>query len=80
MTCREFIEFLMSYLDDELDAGSRDVFEAHLDGCDDCVRYMRSYQTAVEMGRCACEDEDGPPPDDAPPDLIAAILAARRTL
>lgn len=80
MTCREFIEFLMSYLDDEIDAGARQIFESHLDGCAECVRYMQGYQRAIEMGRCACCDEDGPPPEDAPPDLVAAILAARKVL
>jgi anti-sigma factor RsiW len=78
MTCREFIDFLMSYIDGELDAGVRQIFESHLDCCADCVRYMRGYESAIAMGRCACRDEDGPPPEDVPPELIAAILAARK--
>jgi hypothetical protein len=31
----------------------------------------------VRLGRCVCEDGGGPPPADAPEDLIRAILAAR---
>jgi anti-sigma factor RsiW len=80
MTCREFVDFLMSYLDGELEAEPRRVFEEHLQGCPTCVEYMESYKQAVELGRCACQDEEGPPPEDVPPQLVDAILAARKAL
>ena len=32
----------------------------------------------VRLGKCLCEDPDGPAPADAPERLIAAVLAARR--
>ena len=78
MTCCEFVEFLMAYLDDELDESVRSVFEAHLGGCSKCMSYMESYQKTVELGRCACETDEGPVPLDAPEELVDAILAARR--
>jgi anti-sigma factor RsiW len=80
MTCREFVEFLMSYLDDELEPEARRVFELHSGQCPSCTSYMASYRKTVEMGRCACQDEEGPVPEDVPPELISAILEARKSV
>jgi len=78
MNCREFVDFLMSYLDDELEPEARRIFESHLNGCPACLDYLEDYKKTVELGRCACKDEAGPVPDDAPRDLVAAILEARK--
>ena len=37
MKCRDFVEFLMAYLDRELEAKQRDVFEDHMRECPACV-------------------------------------------
>ncbi len=78
MNCREFVEFLMSYLDDELQGESREVFERHLEACPPCMTYLRTYEQTVELGRCACQDPTGPVPDEVPRALIDAILEARK--
>ncbi|MAJ59832.1 MAG: hypothetical protein CBC48_07650 [bacterium TMED88] len=80
MKCREFVEFLMSYLDEELDDTARSVFEAHLNGCRDCHRYMEDYVQAVELGRSVCREPAGPVPDDVPEGFVQAILQARRAV
>ena len=80
MKCREFVEFLMSYLDEELDDTARTVFEAHLNGCRDCHRYMEDYVQAVELGRSVCREPTGPVPDDVPEGFVQAILQARRSI
>jgi anti-sigma factor RsiW len=77
LTCREFIEFLMAYLADELPAGQRAVFEEHLGECPNCTSYLHSYQQTVRIEKVACGCND-PPPADVPEELIRAILAARR--
>ena len=80
MTCRELIEFLMAYLDDELPPASRRVFDAHLAACPPCQRYLASYREAVALGRTAFgPDPDEPVGDDVPEDLVRAILAARES-
>ena len=56
MTCREFVEFLMSYLDNELDGESRRVFEEHLGRCSGCIAYLDNYRMTVKMGRSACHE------------------------
>ena len=77
MTCREFTDFLMAYLDDELASDVRGAFESHMFGCQTCVNYLESYQATVALGRFACA-EDEPVPSDVPESLVQAILAARK--
>jgi len=77
MTCRELIEFLMAYLDHELPQAQRDAFEAHLVECADCVAYVEAYEETVRLGKSAFAATDGDAGNQAPAELIAAILAAR---
>jgi anti-sigma factor RsiW len=77
MTCRELIEFLMAYLDNELPQEQRTVFEAHLVQCTECVAYLQEYEETVRLGKAAFADADGDAGDQVPEQLIAAILAAR---
>ena len=77
MTCREFVDFLMSYLDGDLDAEPRRVFEEHLDMCPPCVTFMDTYRDTIRLGKLACREDDGPVPEEAPEELVRAILAAR---
>ncbi|MDH3520745.1 MAG: zf-HC2 domain-containing protein [Myxococcales bacterium] len=77
MNCREFVEFLMAYLDGTLDAREREIFEAHMVDCPSCETYLDTYRDTIRLGRqCLC-DPDGPVHDDVPEELVAAILAAR---
>jgi anti-sigma factor RsiW len=77
MRCLEFVEFLMAYLERELPTAEREEFERHLDRCPDCVNYLATYEETVRLGKGLCDDPDGPPPADAPDELVRAILAAR---
>lgn len=76
ITCRELIDFLMDYVDDDLAREQRQRFDEHLGACPECIDYVESYRTVVELGHQACQDS-GPPPD-MPEDLVTAILDARR--
>jgi predicted anti-sigma-YlaC factor YlaD len=78
MNCREFVDFLMSYLDGELESEPSRVFEEHMQLCPPCLTYLDTYRDTIRLGRFACEDAEGPPPEDAPEQLIQAILAARQ--
>ena len=79
ITCREFVDFLMSYLEEELDVEPRRVFEEHMGLCPPCLSYLDTYRDTIRLGKFACEDADGPAPEDAPEALIQAILAARKS-
>ena len=78
MTCREFITFLMDYLDGELPQDQQALFEEHLSICDSCVAYLSNYRNTVELSKAALCDPDAPVPEEAPEDLVAAVLAARK--
>jgi anti-sigma factor RsiW len=77
LTCREFVEFLATYLSGELSAGRLAVFNAHLATCPPCVSYAKTYAEAVRLGKAAARDDE-PAPADVPEALIRAILAARQ--
>ena len=79
MNCREFVDFLMEYLEGGLDPAVRATFEGHMGECPSCVTYLDTYRETVQLGkRVLCDDPDGPVPEDVPDDLVAAILAARK--
>jgi anti-sigma factor RsiW len=75
--CREFVEFLMEYLDGALVETERCVFEQHIEDCPACVNYLDTYRETVRLGNSLCTPEDDVPPD-VPEELVQAILSARR--
>lgn len=79
MTCREIIEFLMEYLDDELPPAQKAVFDRHMKVCPQCVCYLDSYKRTIEMGKTAFTCKGDNVPDQVPEELIRAILAARKS-
>jgi anti-sigma factor RsiW len=78
MTCRELVEFLMAYLDDDLPPRQRRVFEEHLGLCPPCKNYLDTYRETIQLGKSLCPDPEGPVPDSVPEELVQAVLRARR--
>ena len=80
LSCREVSEFLLNYLDRELEDETQADFDRHLQMCPPCGHYLDSYRETVELvrrcGRSELDPEEkkkhGPPPED----LIQAILSA----
>ena len=54
MKCREFVEFLMEYLDGALAEQERSVFEGHIEDCPACVNYLATYRETVRLGNRVC--------------------------
>ena len=79
MTCREFVDFLMEYLAQELAPTERAAFEEHLAGCRACVAYLKTYQETIRLGKLAYREDD-PLPEEVPEELVQAILHARKRL
>jgi anti-sigma factor RsiW len=79
MTCRDIIEFLVEYVEGTVSAEERTIFESHLAICPPCVAYLKSYQVTVQLGQSALACNGGSDPPPMPDELVAAILAARKT-
>jgi hypothetical protein len=78
VTCREFADFMMDYLTDELPAPVKVLFEDHLRVCENCQRYLDSYRQSISLGKQAFDDLDETASLQVPERLIQAILSARR--
>ncbi|HVT43044.1 MAG TPA: zf-HC2 domain-containing protein [Thermoanaerobaculia bacterium] len=75
LPCSEVIAFLADYLANELAEEIRAEFQRHLVVCPSCIAYLRSYEQTIRMAKLAAIDTSEI--DDAPEDLINAILEAR---
>ncbi|MFK7855019.1 MAG: anti-sigma factor [Granulosicoccus sp.] len=76
LSCSEIIEFLDDYTDKKLPADRYALFEEHLAVCSDCVAYLASYRRTIALTHDVKTLESVA--DNAPADLVEAILAARR--
>ncbi len=76
MTCVEFEDFVLDFLDDQLTAKQRHRFELHLRLCRECREYLDAYQRARDLGRKALTDTD-PELPEIPEDLVTAIMDAQ---
>lgn len=75
ITCRELIDFIASYRDNELTPDQRVEFERHLSVCPSCVAYLETYEQTIAMAKTAGNE---PVSEDVPESLVQAILAARK--
>lgn len=73
LVCREFVELVSDYLDDELPAADRARFEAHLAECDGCLGYLEDIRQIVN----SLHELPEPPADPA---TYKALLRAFRDL
>ena len=76
MTCKEFILFLMVYLESSLPSAKRQEFDEHLAECPECREYMESYKLTGKLSRSAMGD-DQELPAEVPQKLVDAILKSR---
>jgi anti-sigma factor RsiW len=77
ITCQEFEDFVLNYLDDSLPIEQRKLFEWHMRICRECREYLAAYERTFELGQAVLGAADDPVPPDVPDDLIQAILDAR---
>ena len=77
MNCREFVDFLMDYVEESLPRRQRTTFEEHIGECASCGTYLDTYRETVRLGQEICRDPEGAVPEDVPEELVRAILAAR---
>jgi anti-sigma factor RsiW len=49
LTCRELVELVSDYLEEELPVAERSRFEAHLTGCPHCAAYLRQMRETLHL-------------------------------
>ncbi len=77
ITCVEFEDFILDYLEGSLPKRQRIIFEIHLAVCRECRDYLTAYKKTIELGKRIFEGTNASVPESVPEDLIAAVLAAR---
>jgi anti-sigma factor RsiW len=71
MTCRELVELVTDYLEEQLDPRQRARFEEHLSQCAACITYLEEMRTTIDaLGRI--------PPESLSPEAERELLAAFR--
>lgn len=78
ITCNEFEDFILAYLEDELSSGQRAIFKMHLSVCRECRDYLKAYEASMELTKATMTTEETALPESVPEDLVAAVLAARK--
>ncbi len=79
ITCRQFDDFMLDYIEGNLPARQRRVFELHLRVCRECRDYLAAYKETMTLGKRVFGDPESALPEDVPDDLITAVLEARRS-
>ena len=49
LTCRDIVELVTAYLEDELEPADRERFEEHLVFCDGCGNYLEQMRQTVRL-------------------------------
>lgn len=74
MTCKDFIDQLLDYTEDDLNAEARRLCRQHADLCRDCADYLNEYEATAKLCRDAFEGDAEAP--DLPEELVQSILQA----
>ena len=78
ITCAELDQFIIDYLERRLLFRQRAHFRLHLLLCRKCRAYLDSYKKTIALSKKAFTDPERPAREEAPPELIRAILASRQ--
>ena len=74
LTCRQFEDFILEYLENTLPKKQRRLFEFHIKTCRECKEYLAAYQRSREVAQAANRMVTSL--DDVPSDLLRAVLSA----
>jgi predicted anti-sigma-YlaC factor YlaD len=60
LTCRELVEIVSDYLEGALPEADRARFDAHLETCEGCRRYLDQMRTTIRVVGTLSEDDLDP--------------------
>jgi len=76
ISCQQLEAFIDDYLDENLSEIELTTFNAHLEMCPMCDKYLDNYRNSVALGKAAYKNEDEC--ESIPEPLVQAILAASK--
>lgn len=79
ISCEEFEDFILDYLNGNLPSKQNFIFEMHIKVCRECRDYLKAYRTSMELAKQALTEDVSPLPGEVPEDLVKAVMAARKT-
>ncbi len=79
ISCKEFENFIVDYIEGTLDNRRRRLFEFHIKLCTECREYLAAYKAGMEAARQGLADDESPVPDEVPEDLVAAVIASQKS-
>jgi len=77
ISCEEFENFILQYLEGELPPMKRFIFETHMKMCRECRDYLEAYKRTIETAKTAVNQQELP---EIPEDLVTAILEAQKAV
>lgn len=78
LTCKEFDDFMIDYLDGELPVWQKTLCWLHVKMCRECANFVRQYRRTVALEKNAFDSADDPLPDSVPEELVKAALTRRK--
>ena len=79
ITCREFNDFIIEYVEGTLTTKQVTLFKRHMKICPMCRNFLKTYIATYKAKSHIFPHEDIDVPDEVPQDLIDAILAVKQT-
>ncbi len=76
LTCRELVEIVSDYLEGALPDSERERFDAHLQDCEGCRRYLDQMRTTIRVVGTLSEEDLDPSAKDQ---LLEVFRAWNRT-
>lgn len=77
LTCKEFDDFMVDYLEGGLPVWQKFMYWLHVKMCRECANFIRQYRRVIALGQQAFDSPDSAVPDSVPEELVKAALAHR---
>ena len=74
LTCKEFNEFMIDYLEGGLPVWQKYMCWLHVKMCRECAYFVQQYHRVIALGQNACDSPDDPVPEE----LVKAAMAHRK--
>lgn len=80
LTCKEFDEFMVDYLDGGLPIWQKYMCWLHVKMCRECAYFVQQYRRAIALEKSAFNCPDDAVPESVPEELVKAALTRRKNM